>query len=130
MVAHLPGNVDAVSDAKDNEADTGDMLHAQKGFFAEFLVAERHGPTEAQKPEAGASRDAADAGDFVETLLTNPFAGNEVCRQNYPEAKDARIAHDANEASHKGGVGMQSSFNPLLNFVCSRDRRCHEKFDA
>src|SRR5512138_1838886 len=58
---HLPDDRAAVDERENEQADAGEVLHAQESLFAELAVAERNDPAQAEKPQAGAEGDARDA---------------------------------------------------------------------
>jgi len=66
-------------------------------------------------------RDAANAGNLVEAFLANPFAGNKVRCENNPKDKHAGVAHNADKAGHKRGVGVELFFDSFFDPVCGRD---------
>src|ERR1051326_5672473 len=78
MAGELPGQVDAVGEAEDEQADAGAAFHAEHRAFGVFFVAQRDGPTQAEKPEAHSARDARQAEQLALERWLDPAAGNEV----------------------------------------------------
>src|SRR5216684_1728189 len=104
VMSQLPDQGAAMRQRQRQQAVARPMFHPQQGFLAEFSVAERNGPAQSEKPQAHAHGDAGDAGAFAQAVRLDPFARDEVRRQNNPEEQDPRIAHHAGEAGHERGA--------------------------
>src|SRR6266567_7685243 len=110
VVSQLPDQMAAMRQRQRQQAAARPMFHAQQGFLAEFSVAERNGPAQSDKPQAHAEGDAGDAGAFALAVWLDPFARDEIRRQNDPKQQDPRIAHNAGEAGHERGARAQPLF--------------------
>src|SRR5579859_702959 len=127
---HLRNDLAAVHQREHQQSNPGAALHADQGRLAEFPMAERHGIAQTQEPQAGACGDAQDAGGFALEVGLDPFARDKICRQNYPKQQHARIAHDANETGHEGGMRVKFSLDAHANPADGGNGFDHQKFHA